>query len=324
VIALVAGRTRPSRTSGPGAARRATVLHTAAGRLRVGWRLLLFTVLLAVLFLSLSWPLGPDFTLRSAALLVSALAAGWALLALDGRGPAALGMPLRREALPHLGLGLALGTLVAAVAVGGMALAGAVRWTAEPGTLGSWLGTGAAALAVLALPAAAEEVVLRGYPLQAAAETWGPGVALVGTAAVFSLLHGSNPGIGPAGLANIFVAGLFLGAVYLRSGSLWWATGAHLGWNWALGFGADLPVSGIDVADVPLLDAHTAGHELVSGGLFGPEGSLLSTGVVALAAAWVWTTPRLRPAGWVRDSPPLARLRVVPARAGTEAKGAGE
>jgi hypothetical protein len=277
----------------------------------VGWRLLLFVLILFVLFLGLSTLVGPDFTARSAALLVSALGAGWALLALERRPPAALGLPLSAEALPHTTLGLGLGALVALLAVGSMALAGGVRWASEPGTLLGYFGTGAAALVFFAVPAAAEEAVLRGYPLQAAAEAWGPGVALLCTATLFALLHSWNPGIGPAGLANILVAGLFLGAVYLRTGSLWWATGAHLGWNWALGFGADLPVSGLDVVDTPWIDARATGPELISGGVFGPEGSVLSTAVVALATLWVWRTPRLRPAGWTLDAPPLARLRVV-------------
>ena len=288
----------------------------------MGWRLLLFVLILSVLFLGLSSLVGPDFTARSAALLVSALGAGWALLALERRPPAALGLPLSPEALPHTSLGLGLGALVAMTAVGSMALAGGVRWASEPGTLLGYLGTGAAALVLLAVPAAAEEAVLRGYPLQAAAEAWGPGVALVATATLFALLHSWNPGIGPAGLANILVAGLFLGAVYLRTGSLWWATGAHLGWNWALGFGADLPVSGLDVVDTPWIAARATGPELISGGVFGPEGSVLSTAVVALATLWVWRTPRLRPAGWALDAPPLARLRVVE-RGPREAERAG-
>ena len=254
---------------------------------------------------------GASFTARSTALLAAALSSGWLLLALDGRSPSALGMPARAEGLFHAVLGLGLGTLVALVAVAALALAGAVRWTVEAGTLTQYLGAGAYTLAFLALPAAAEEAVLRGYPLQAVAEAWGPAVALASTSALFALLHAPNPGIGAASMANIFAAGLLLGALYLRTGSLWWAFGAHLGWNWAHGFGADLPVSGLDVVDTPLLEAHVSGSVLLSGGAFGPEGSLLSTGVVLAASAWVWTTRRLTPAGWTLEAPPLAPLRVL-------------
>ena len=74
---------------------------------------------------------------------------------------------------------------------------------------------------------------------------------------------------------------VFLGVVYLKTASLWWATGAHLGWNWAHGFLADLPVSGLELVDAPLLEPVTGGPDWLSGGSFGPEGSVVSTLVLA-------------------------------------------
>src|SRR5690606_17506343 len=102
------------------------------------------------------------------------------------------------------------------------------------------------------------------------------------------------------GLANIAAAGIFLGALCLRTGGLWWPTGAHLGWNWAHAFLADLPVSGLDVVDAPLIEAHAAGPPWLSGGAFGPEGSVLATAAVLAAAAWSWRSRRL--AAWAGDA----------------------
>src|SRR4051812_30902466 len=73
--------------------------------------------------------------------------------------------------------------------------------------------------------------------------------ALAITSIGFAALHLANPSITPVALVNLAAAGLFLGVLALRTGSLWWCAGAHLGWNWALGFLFDLPVSGIETVD---------------------------------------------------------------------------
>ena len=240
--------------------------------------------------------------------LVGAVVAGWTLLALDGRSPSALGYRLDRGAPLEALRGVLLGILVAAVTVALIVLAGALRWRADAGGLGDWLRTGALTLWLLAIPAAAEEALLRGYPLQALAEAWGRGWALLTTSLVFALLHLPNPWVGWVALLNVTTAGLFLGALYLRTGSLWWATGAHLGWNWAHAFLADLPVSGLDLADAPLVEAVQSGPAWLSGGGFGPEGSVLTTGAMLAAAAWSWRTGRLSP----RRSPHASDRRSSP------------
>jgi membrane protease YdiL (CAAX protease family) len=155
--------------------------------------------------------------------------------------------------------------------------------------------TGAAgALAFFAIPAAAEEALLRGYPLQALAEQWGPGWALAITALAFGALHLGNSNVTLFGTLNVAVAGIFLGIVYLKTLSLWWATGAHLGWNWVHGYVADAPVSGLELMDAPFYDAVASGPEWLGGGSFGPEGSLVATVVLAAASLWCWRARALR------------------------------
>jgi hypothetical protein len=285
-----------------------TAFHTPGGRLRLGWRLALFALVLVALAVVLASVLPPTLMGQAVMLLAASLAAGWILLGIEGRPPAALGFPLRTVAVRETLLGLALGCAVGAAAVAPIAAGGWMRWSAEPGTLAGFFSAGALSLGMLGLLAAAEEALLRGYPLQALAEAWGPAVALVVTSVIFGLLHGANPEVSVAGLLNTGVAGLFLGALYLRTGSLWWASGAHLGWNWVHGYLLDLPVSGLDVADQPYLEGRASGPELLSGGGFGPEGSLLATAILLVATAWTWRTRWLRPSPAVREAPPLAAL----------------
>lgn len=275
----------------------AALLRTREGRLRLGWRLLLFAVVAVAVAGGAAMVLPATLPGVGAAALAGGLAGGWLALRVDGFAPGALGFRARPAALREVGLGLALGTAVALAAVAAMALAGGVRWSGEAGTPAAYVVGAGSALALFALPAAAEEVLFRGYPLQALAEAMGRGPALVATSVLFGAVHLQNPGADWIGALNVTVAGLLLGGLVLRTGSLWWASGAHLGWNWAHGFIADLPVSGLDLVDAPYVVARPLGPGWLSGGGFGPEGSLLTTAVAGAAAAWVWWTPRLGPAG---------------------------
>ena len=283
------------------------ILRTDTGRIRTGWRVLLFFLLLPVFVVSFSLIPFQGLNWETVPVLLGSLLAGWILLALDGRKPGALGFYLS-PGVPLEGLlGLSLGVGVAALVVLGMVLLGGIRWGPEAGSAGDFLRDGAIALWFFTLPAAAEEALFRGYFLQALAEKWGALGALWGTSLIFGVVHLTNPNTSPLGIGNIVMAGVFLGAVYLKTASLWWATGAHLGWNWALGFLADLPVSGLELADSPLYEGLPQGAAWVSGGAFGPEGSLLATLGFALAAFWVWRSPRIKPGKKALDIRPLIR-----------------
>jgi len=232
---------------------------------------------------------------ESLPILLAGVLAASVLLGMEGRGPGALGFYLKPRASVESFLGLGLGVGAGLAVVSGMFVFGGVRWVSEAGTPSQYLLEGARSLWFFTLPAAAEEVVFRGYLLQALAEVWGGQKALWATSLAFGLIHLTNPNTSLIGISNIVVAGLFLGAVYLKTASLWWATGAHIGWNWALGFLADLPVSGLELVDTPIYEPVLGGPQWISGGSFGPEGSILSTLLVGLAAYLVWKSPVFRP-----------------------------
>lgn len=279
-----------------------------------------FLTVLGALFLPLSsvsdGTVSPASLVSQGALtLVAALIPAWILLSLaHGRPPGDLGFYLRPSAVGESlrGLGLGVGVTLAAVAL--MAAGGAVAWIEDGGTVVGLLGEGAVALGILALPAAAEEAFFRGYPLQLLSRTWGPGWALVATSVAFGLLHGANPGLTWIAMANLVVAGAFLGVVFLKTGSLWWATGAHLGWNWSLGFLTDLPVSGLEMVDTPIWTGVSSGPGWLGGGSFGPEGSLVTTVVVLVATVLLWRARWPSPGAAVRDGRAFAEL--IPGRRG--------
>ncbi|HEX9886401.1 MAG TPA: CPBP family intramembrane glutamic endopeptidase [Longimicrobiales bacterium] len=280
------------------------LLRTETGRLRLGPALLLWLTLVLAGVAALGAVVPSTPTGGALALLGASLGAGWLLLAVDGHGPAALGFHARPEAPGECAWGLVLGLVVGLAAVAAIAAAGGLRW-ALAGSGHGWMAGGLGALAFFAVPAAAEEALFRGYPLRALAEAWGPRAALAVTSVGFGVLHLWNPEAGAMAALNVAGAGLFLGALVLRTGSLWWATGAHLGWNWSLGWLADVPVSGLELVDAPGVEALTRGPAWLSGGAFGPEGSVLTVLVMLVAAGWVWWTPRLE--RWTTASAPSGR-----------------
>jgi hypothetical protein len=285
------------------------ILRTDAGRLRLGWRLLLFLVIAAGLWVGLALIAQESLVGQALAVLLGSVTAGAVLLTLDGRRPASLGFHLRREAVAESGLGIVVGTGVALAVAALMFALGGLDWSAQEGSAEGWLAGALGAMAFLAVPAAAEEALLRGYPLQALAEAWGPLAALALTSVAFGALHLWNPGVTVAGTLNVVMAGVFLGIVYLRTASLWWASGAHLGWNWAHGYAVDVPVSGLELLDAPLYEGVTRGPAWLGGGEFGPEGSLVATGVLVLAALWAWRTGFLRVGPAALEARPLAVVR---------------
>ena len=85
---------------------------------------------------------------------------------------------------------------------------------------GGWVIISAVVLAVWT--PVAEEVFFRGFVLRGLANRWSVAAALVVSAAIFAALH-----LAPALLLPVFVTGLLLGFLYLRTGSLWPCIAVH-------------------------------------------------------------------------------------------------
>lgn len=247
--------------------------------------------------------------------LTAALVAGWLLLyLLDHRAPAALGLPLRQRSLGEVGQGLLTGCVMLLAVLVPLWVFGWVRYTAEPGSLAGVLGAWAHGFATLATPAAAEEALFRGYGFQALVLGLGAGPATIVSSAAFAAAHLGNPDLGALALVNIFLAGVLLSVAYLRTGSLWFAIGLHLGWNWAMASLADLPVSGLTFLSTPLYEPVEHGPAWIAGGGFGPEGGLAGTAAFLLGLlllrrvrpargqvpAWSLLPPRIR--GWAGNA----------------------
>lgn len=260
--------------------------NIVATLIRVGGFAAAFTAFMVIAALVAGGQPG-SLVVQGVAMLFAALGATVLLMRFDGRRPLVeLGLE-RAAALSDTGGGFLLGIIIVVPVLVLAIVAGGLRYGQDDGTVVQYLSTGAWTVLVILGAAAAEEFMFRGYPLRVLAERWGTVVALVLTTAAFSVVHGSNPHVGPLALANIALAGLLLGMILLVTGSLWWAIGLHAGWNFATSFVADLPVSGLVLVDAPLIEMTAAGNVLLTGGEFGLEGGLAATAGLLLAVGYL-------------------------------------
>ena len=120
-----------------------------------------------------------------------------------------------------------------------------------------------------------EEIAIRGYILHNLCQSFNKYIALIISSFVFMVMHLGNPNIGILPLTNLFLAGIFLGVYRIHKNNLWFPIGAHLMWNYLQG-----PIYGFEVSGNKinsLFEQKLNGHELLTGGNFGYEGSIILT-----------------------------------------------
>lgn len=197
-------------------------------------------------------------------------------------------LPMRKCAA-HTGSGLLVGFCYFVAVVGIMMIAGCYRIEGfrhdAVGILDAFF--------MFLIVGIGEEIMFRGVLFRWIDERFGFAAALIVSALVFGLVHIANPGATLwSSIAIAIEAGLLLGAAYKYSGTLWLPIGIHWAWNFSQGniFGFD--VSGGDAGStmiIPYID----GPELLTGGDFGAEASIIA--VVLGAALAAFLIIRVRP-----------------------------
>ena len=116
-------------------------------------------------------------------------------------------------------------------------------------------------------------------------------------APLFAGLHAGNPHATPLALLNIGLAGAVIGWLFWSGAGLAGPWSFHALWNWGLS-AVGLPVSGMTLGTPAVAGLAGARWPLLTGGAFGPEGSLLDTLLLgALLAALVVRSARKLPTG---------------------------
>lgn len=143
-----------------------------------------------------------------------------------------------------------------------------------------------------ALQSSVEEYVFRGWLLDVMTRKFNIWVAIIVSSAIFCLLH-VNPDNPWYDNVNTFAFALFACAWVIHTGNIWGAMGWHAGWNWFMGVGFDLPITGLDTG-VPALVLELApnGPHWLNGGNTGPEGSVFCTLVFILGTVYWMRRPK--------------------------------
>lgn len=214
----------------------------------------------------------PSFFLERLLMLVGYLSAAILVLRWRKLPLSLLGMSLRGRGKDLLA-GLGVAVLLYAVGFGTSLLMGTVEIASVQWVPRDLLGT----LLFFLLVAVTEEVMLRGFVLgRMLSAGMNRFVALFLSSALFSAMHLFNPNFALLPFVNILLAGCLLGASFLYTRNLCFPVVLHWFWNWLQGPVLGYEVSGMDSGET-LLTLRLTGSDLLTGGSFGFEGSLLCT-----------------------------------------------
>ena len=138
-----------------------------------------------------------------------------------------------------------------------------------------------------------EELLFRGALFRIVEEWLGSWISVVVSSVVFGAVHLMNPTATLTGAIFISIeAGLLLAAAYMLTRRLWLGIGFHISWNYTQSAVFGGIVSG-GVAEPGLFKTVTEGPELLTGGNFGLEASLVPC-VLATTAGVILVTRAVR------------------------------
>lgn len=220
------------------------------------------------------------FVLSETLMLIGIFLSAWIVWHFRGVSLAGLGRSLAIRKKDLLS-GISLAIVLYAVGFGVSLLAGAIEIAGVVFNPSSLL----ISFVFFLLVAITEEFALRGFVLERMLQGgvnkfW----ALFLSATLFSLVHIANPNFDFLSFINILLAGILLGSSYIHTRNLCFPIALHWFWNWIQGPVLGYEVSGNKFCD-GLLTLHLPETNLINGGAFGFEGSILCTVLMVAGTA---------------------------------------
>lgn len=220
------------------------------------------------------------FVLSETLMLIGIFLSAWIVWHFRGVSLAGLGRSLAIRKKDLLS-GISLAIVLYAVGFGVSLLAGAIEIAGVVFNPSSLL----ISFVFFLLVAITEEFALRGFVLERMLQGgvnkfW----ALFLSATLFSLVHIANPNFDFLSFINILLAGILLGSSYIYTRNLCFPIALHWFWNWIQGPVLGYEVSGNKFCD-GLLTLYLPEANLINGGAFGFEGSILCTVLMAAGTA---------------------------------------
>ena len=122
-----------------------------------------------------------------------------------------------------------------------------------------------------------EELLFRGYLMPLFSKVIGIKFTIILLSFLFTCIHLLNPNLNIIGLVNVFLAGVTFSLIYYYTGNLWIVGAMHTFWNFILGFIVGSQVSGIATYNSIFFSIPVWNKDLISGGEFGFEASIIET-----------------------------------------------
>lgn len=146
---------------------------------------------------------------------------------------------------------------------------------------------------------ATEEILCRGIVFHSLKEKTSVGVAANISTAMFIIPHLSSLFVGGAiygvfGIINLFLISTVFSLLTIDFKSLWAACGLHSFWNAALYCILGLNLSGNDETVAAVFNLQSANENILNGGKYGIEASVVTTVVLAVAVFLIWYIGRKR------------------------------
>lgn len=144
---------------------------------------------------------------------------------------------------------------------------------------------------------AAEEILCRGIVLHTLKEKTPVWIAIAVSTVLFIIPHCSSlfeSGMiyGVIGVTNLILISIIFSLLTIRFKSIWVACGLHSFWNAILFCILGLNLSGNDGSVTAVFNMQSVGKNIWNGGSYGIESSVITTIVLALAAAMIWNINR--------------------------------
>ena len=282
-------------------------INPIEGRLKAGWRILLFIIITVVMVKLLEFTidnlfggLPEDKTLRFFfSILVAAIAGTTAVIIarryLDKKTMLSFGLKLDGFAIKDWLYGFLLSFLMAGSVFLLLLWFGLLEFeSVNPDILtakfmGNFL---LMFVAFCILTAWWEELVFRGYLLQNMISGMGKNWAIIISCILYGVLHATNPNAGIISSSIIVLFGFMRLYGYLRTSQLWLSMGMHAGWNFFQGPVFGFGTSGYETESILIHKLN--GSDWLTGGKFGPEGSVFTVLIVLIAilSMYWWTRGR--------------------------------
>lgn len=151
------------------------------------------------------------------------------------------------------------------------------------------------AAVVIVIAATLEELVYRCLLFRVLERALGTWVALAVQSVIFAVVHLGNVERGGVAdvatmLVSVTLLGLLWAGVFILTRNLWVVAANHAAWNFTILL-SGVPLSGIeDWRAVAPLETRYAGPDWLTGGIFGPESSLLVIVLVTITVVLLYRT----------------------------------